>query len=217
MTSGQFTKLTIRDVPIAGKTILVRVDFDTPPTKDGRVDDDSTIRMSLPTIRQLLRDKCKIIVISHFGHPGGKRDEAYSLEPAALRLAELLGQPVRFVDDCIGYKVKMAIKRAPKTSVTVLENLQFHPGEAANDMAFAQRLATDTSAELFVQDAFAVARQTYASTAAITQFLPSVAGLSLEHEYRHTERQPRIGVHEARRAETDSSSFPGVESLLERY
>lgn len=149
---GRFYKLTIADVPLRGKTILLRTDYNVPLTKDGSVADDYRIRSSLPTVQKLLSYGCKVVIISHLGRPDGKRDMAYTLEPAAQRLASLLGQSVRFVDDCVGNKVKMAIKRAPKNSVIVLENVRFHTGEDANDTEFARKLAGDSGADYFVQD-----------------------------------------------------------------
>jgi phosphoglycerate kinase len=128
---GNFYKLSMNDVPLRGKTVLVRADYNVPLTKDGEVDDDYRIRMSVPTIQRLLDQGCRIVVVSHLGRPDGKKDERYTLEPAAKRLAELLKQPVRFIDDCVGHKVYMAVKRAPKSSVTVLENLRFYPGEGS--------------------------------------------------------------------------------------
>lgn len=181
--SGKFYKLTMREVPLHGKTVLVRADYNVPLTSDGLVDDDYRIRMSLPTIQQLLDGGCRVVIISHLGRPDGKRDSAYSLEPAAKRLAELLRHDVRFINDCVGHKVYMAIKQAPAGSVTMLENLRFYPGEEANDTEFARQLAKQTHAQYFVQDGFGVVHRAHASTSAITHYLPSVAGLLLEREY----------------------------------
>lgn len=183
MTGGRFFKRTLKDVPYRGKTILVRVDFNVPLARDGTISDDYRIRMALPTIKRLLAGTCKVVLISHLGRPDGEPKPEYSLEPAAKRLAELLGEPVRFVDKTIGPKVEMAVKRAPKRSVTVLENLRFHPEEEADDMEFAKQIALDTQAAYFVQDGFGVVHRAHASTYAITQFLPSVAGLLVEREY----------------------------------
>lgn len=180
---GRFYKLTIDDVPLRGKTILLRADYNVPLTKDGHVADDYRIRSSLPTVKKLLGYGCKVVIISHLGRPDGQRNIEFSLEPAAQRLASLLGRPVRFVDDCVGNKVKMAIKRAPKNSVTVLENVRFYPGEEANDSDFAKSLAESSGADYFVQDGFGVVHRAHASTVAIARYLPSVAGLLLEHEY----------------------------------
>ncbi|MDQ5932430.1 MAG: hypothetical protein QG649_515 [Patescibacteria group bacterium] len=178
----KFPKRTIRKVPLEGMTVLLRADYNVPLKSDGTIHDDFRIRASLPTVRRLLRDGCKVVIISHLGRPDG-RDPKLSLEPAAQRLAELLKEPVRFVDQTIGPKVKMAIKRAPRRSVIVLENLRFHSEEEANDEGFARALATDSGARYFIQDGFGVVHRDHASTAAITLYLPSVAGLLLETEY----------------------------------
>lgn len=177
-----FTKRTINSLPLRGNTVLLRADFNVPLNDQGKIADDYRIRSSLPTIQYLLAHGCKVVLVSHLGRPEGKRNSVYTLEPTAERLASLLGQSVRFVDECVGPKVRMAIKRAPKKSVIVLENLRFHPEEEANSSAFAKRLASDSGAEYFVQDGFGVVHRAHASTAAITQYLPSVAGLLLERE-----------------------------------
>lgn len=179
----EFPKLTIKDVPLDDKTVLVRADYNVPLKKDtGKIADDFRIRSSVPTIKNLVDCGCKVVIISHLGRPQG-HDESLSLEPIAQRLAHLLGHSVRFVDECIGHKVQMAIRRAPMGSVTVLENLRFHPEEEANDSQFAAQLAKDSSAAYFVQDGFGVVHRAHASTSAITQYLPSVSGLLLEREY----------------------------------
>ena len=177
-----FFKQTINTVPLQGQTVLLRADYNVPLSSDGNIDDDFRIRSSLPTIKKLLKDGCKVVVISHLGRPEG-RDMSLSLEPVAQRLAECLGESVRFCDQTIGDKARMAIKRAPKRSVIVLENLRFYPEEEANDTEFAAKLAKDSGARYFVQDGFGVVHRAHASTAAITQYLPSVAGLLLEREY----------------------------------
>lgn len=178
----KFFKKTIRDVPLEGTTVLLRADYNVPLKDDGTIHDDFRIRASVPTVKRLLKDGCKVVIVAHLGRPEG-RDPKLSLEPAALRLAELLGEPVRFVDQTIGDKVRMAIKRAPARGVIVLENLRFFAEEEANDESFARKLAHDSGARYFVQDGFGVVHRDHASTAAITQFLPSVAGLLLEKEY----------------------------------
>lgn len=177
-----FFKQTIKTVPLAGETVLLRADYNVPLLGDGTIGDDFRIRASLPTIRQLLKDGCKVVIVSHLGRPEG-RDPKLSLVPVAQRLADLLKEPVRFVDQTVGDKVAMAVKRAPKRSVIVLENLRFHPEEEANDEKFARQLAKDSGARYFVQDGFGVVHRAHASTSAITLQLPSVAGLLLEREY----------------------------------
>ena len=189
----RFFKQTISTVPLQGKTVLVRADYNVPLNNDGTIADDFRIRANVPTIQKLLKDGCKVVVISHLGRPKG-RDMTLSLEPAAQRLAELLGEPVRFVDQTVGDKVRMAIKRAPKRSVIVLENLRFDPREEANDETFARELARDSGAAYFVQDGFGVVHRAHASTAAITLQLPSVAGRLLEREYTtitHAMKSPK--------------------------
>jgi phosphoglycerate kinase len=180
--SLKFYKKTIRDVPLEHQTVLMRADYNVPLHDDGSIADDFRLRAGLATVKELLKNGCKVVIIAHLGRPEG-RDMKLSLEPAAQRLAELLGEPVRFVDQTIGDKVRMAIKRAPKRSVIVLENLRFDPREEANDEGFAKALAKDSGARYFVQDGFGVVHRDHASTAAITLFLPSVAGLLLEKEY----------------------------------
>lgn len=177
-----FFKQTVRDVPLAGKTVLVRADYNVPLTNDGTISDDYRVISNLPTLQYLLDQKCKVVVMSHLGRPEG-REAKYSLEVVANRLKELLDVPVQFVDDCKGDKVRMAVKKAPAVSVTVLENLRFYAEEEANDLGFAKEIATATGARYFVQDGFGVVHRAHASTAAITQCVPSVAGLLLEKEY----------------------------------
>ena len=177
-----FFKQTINTVPLQGETVLLRADYNVPLKSDGTIESDFRIQASLPTVKKLLADGCKVVIISHLGRPEG-REEKFSLEPVALRLAELLGEPVRFVDQTVGDKVKMAVKRAPKRSVIVLENLRFDPREEANDEGFARELAQSSGARYFVQDGFGVVHRAHASTAAITLLLPSVSGLLLEREY----------------------------------
>jgi 3-phosphoglycerate kinase len=177
-----FFKQTINTVPLQGETVLLRADYNVPLGVDGKIADDFRIRASLPTVKKLLADGCKVVIISHLGRPEG-RDAKLSLEPVALRLAQLLEQSVRFVDQTVGDKVQMAVKRAPKRSVIVLENLRFDPREEANDEGFARELARSSGARYFVQDGFGVVHRAHASTAAITLQLPSVAGLLLEREY----------------------------------
>lgn len=178
----KFLKQTIATVPLHGETVLVRVDYNVPLKSDGTIADDFRIRASLPTIKKLLDNGCKLVLISHLGRPKG-HDPSLSLEPVAQRLAELLQEPVRFVDKITGDKVKMAIKRAPKHSIIMLENLRFDPREEADDEGFAKALAEDSGARYFVQDGFGTAHRNHASYVAITHYLPSVAGLLLEREY----------------------------------
>lgn len=180
-----FTKLTIRDVPLTGKTVLLRADYNVPLVEQGGrmvIHDDYRVVMSLPTLRYLLEHDCRVVICAHLGRPDGKVDAKLSLEPVAQRLADDLHRPVHFVPACIGDKVKQVVKAMPPASLVLLENLRFHPEEEANDETFARQLATDSGADYFVQDGFGVVHRAHASTEAVTHFLPSVAGLLLERE-----------------------------------
>lgn len=171
----------MRKASLQGKTVLLRADYNV-PLADGKISDDFRIRSSVPTVQKLLEYGCKVVIISHLGRPKGV-DVQFSLQLVAARLSELLSHDVQFIDQCTGPKVRMEVKRAPKSSVILLENLRFHDEEEANDLNFAKQLATDSGAAYFVQDGFGVVHRAHASTSAITQCLPSVAGLLLEREY----------------------------------
>jgi 3-phosphoglycerate kinase len=176
-----FYKKTLTTVPIEGNTVLLRADYNVPLKDDGTIADDFRIRASLPTIEYLLKNNCKVVIISHLGRPEG-RDASLSLEPVAVRLSRLLKMPVHFVNETVGDRVKMAVKRAPKRSVVILENLRFDPREEANDEEFAKQLAAASGARYFVQDGFGVVHRAHASTDAIEHYLPGVAGFLLERE-----------------------------------
>jgi phosphoglycerate kinase len=177
-----FPKKTLRQVPLDNKIVLVRADYNVPLNDDGTIADDYRMLQSLPTLKYLLSAGCKIIITSHLGRPDGKVVAKESLEPVATHLGELLGQPVGFVPDCVGDRVKVASKRLKPGGVLLLENVRFHPEEEKNDEAFAKNLAADSGAQYFVQDGFGVVHRAHASTDAVTHFLPSVAGLLLEKE-----------------------------------
>jgi 3-phosphoglycerate kinase len=174
-----FTKKTIKDIDLAGKTVLLRADYNV-PLEDGKITDDYRIKQSLPTIRFLLEKNVKLIICSHLGRPDGKPNPAESLFPVAKRLQELLGKEVEFVPDCIGERAEKVSKTLKPGQVALLENLRFHAEEEQNDDAFAKQLAS--LADVFVQDGFGVVHRAHASTEAITHHLPSVAGLLLEKE-----------------------------------
>ena len=183
MKKGGFFKRTIRDVPLRGRTVLVRADYNVPLTEKGEIADDFRIVSSLPTLHYLLDQGCRVIICSHLGRPDGKVDERYTLEMVAERLSKLLKHHVQFVPECIGDTVIQAAKKLQPGRILLLENLRFHAGEEANDTQFARALAENSQAEYFVQDGFGVVHRAHASTDAITQFMPSVAGLLLEKEY----------------------------------
>jgi phosphoglycerate kinase len=175
-----FTKKTIRDIDVQGKTVLMRADYNV-PLDDGKITDDYRIQGSIPTIQYLLERDVRLIICSHLGRPDGRPNADESLFPVAKRLGELIGaDKVAFARDCIGPEAEKAAADLQPGHVLLLENLRFHPEEEQNDEAFAGKLAS--LAEIFVQDGFGVVHRAHASTAAITHFLPSVAGLLLERE-----------------------------------
>ncbi len=175
-----FTKQTIRDIDVDGKTVLLRADFNV-PMEQGKIASDFRITQTLPTINYLLERGVRLVICSHLGRPDGKPNAAESLFPVAKYLGELLGKDkVSFVRDCVGPEVQKAVQGLQPGQVLILENLRFHPEEEQNDTAFAKELAS--VADVFVQDAFGAAHRAHASTDAVTQFLPSVAGLLLEKE-----------------------------------
>jgi phosphoglycerate kinase len=174
---------------LTGKRVLVRADFNVPLDDQGNITDDTRIRAALPTIKDLQSKGAKVILSSHFGRPKGddfaaRAVDKYRLTPVAKRLSELLGQPVPKPSDCIGPEVQAAVGAMQNGDVLLLENVRFHPGEEANDPAFAQELAA--VADLYVNDAFGTAHRAHASTAGVTQYLkPSVAGLLVEKELQY--------------------------------
>lgn len=172
-------KKTLKDIDFKGKKTLVRVDFNV-PLEDGRITDDTRIRAALPTIQFLVREGARVILMSHLGRPKGKVVDELRMDPVAERLADLLGQEVSKVDDCIGEEVKKAVAQMKDGDVLLLENTRFHPEEKANDPEFARELAS--IADVFVSDAFGAAHRAHASTVGVTEYLPSVAGFLLQRE-----------------------------------
>jgi len=173
-------KKTIRDIQVAGKRVLVRVDFNVPLDKAGNITDDTRIRAALPTIQYLCDKDAKVILCSHLGRPKGKVTEEFRLTHVAKRLSELLGAPVTRTDDCIGPEVEKTVAAMKPGDVLLLENLRFHAEEEANDAGFAKKLAS--LADLYVNDAFGTAHRAHASTEGVTHYLPGVAGFLMERE-----------------------------------
>ncbi len=174
-------KKTVRDIPVEGKRVLVRVDFNVPMDMEaGIITDDSRIRASLPTIGYLVAHGAKVILCSHLGRPKGKVVEGLRMAPVAQRLSELLELPVETADDCIGEEVKTKVKMLGEGDILLLENLRFHPEEEANDPSFAKELAE--LADVYVDDAFGTSHRAHASTVGVAQYLPAVAGFLLEKE-----------------------------------
>jgi phosphoglycerate kinase len=175
---------------VRGLCVFVRADLNV-PLRDGRIRDDTRIRASIPTVRRLVEAGARVVLASHLGRPKGQVDPAASLRPVAPRLAELLGAPVTFCEDCIGDSAMKAVHELSNGHVLLLENLRFHAGEAANDPDFANSLAS--LADAFVNDAFGTAHRAHASTVGIAERLPRrAAGDLMISELRHLQviREP---------------------------
>jgi len=193
-----FTKKTIRDIDLSGKTVLLRADYNV-PLENGKITDDYRIRQSIPTVQYILEHKARLVICAHLGRPDGHPNENESLLPVAKRLGEFIGHDkITFARDCIGPPAEHAVAKLLPGHVVLLENLRFHAEEEANDEAFAGKLAS--LADIFVQDGFGVVHRAHASTDAITHFLPSVAGLLLEREVdtisevMHRPKRPLVAI-----------------------
>jgi phosphoglycerate kinase len=175
-------KLTIRDIDVKDKRVLVRVDFNVPMNEDtGAITDDSRIRAALPTIQYLIDHKAKVILCSHLGRPKGAPEDKFRLAPVAKRLSELLGKPVATTRDCIGPEAEAPAKALKSGDVLLLENLRFHAEEEKNGADFSKALAS--LAEVYVNDAFGTAHRAHASIVGVTKYLqPAVCGFLLEKE-----------------------------------
>lgn len=174
-------KMTLRDIEVNNKRVLVRVDFNVPLDEEtGVITDDSRIRAVLPTIKYLIDHRAKVILCSHLGRPKGKVVDKLRLAVVAQRLSQILGQQVGSTEDCIGSEVETAVEKLKNGDVLLLENVRFHPEEERNDASFAQALAC--LADIYVNDAFGTAHRSHASTVGVTKYLLSVAGLLLEKE-----------------------------------
>jgi 3-phosphoglycerate kinase len=174
------SKLSVRELDLAGKRVFIRVDFNV-PIRDGVVADDTRIQAALPTIRLVKEAGGRVILASHLGRPKGERKPEFSLEPAARRLGELLGEKVGFVSDCIGDEVAKAVESLESGQVLVLENVRFYKGETKNDPEFARQLAS--VADEFVNDAFGTAHRAHASTVGVPHSLgKGAAGLLIDKE-----------------------------------
>jgi phosphoglycerate kinase len=169
---------------LAGKKVLVRVDFNVPQDDTGKITDDTRIRAALPTIKYLTDAGAKVILASHFGRPKGKVNEGMRLTPVSQRLAELLGKAVVKCDDSIGDQVMAKVNALGNGDVALLENMRFYAQEEANDKEFSQKLAA--LADMYVNDAFGTAHRAHASTAGVAEFLsPAVAGFLLDKELQY--------------------------------
>jgi phosphoglycerate kinase len=205
------------DLDLKGKRVLVRVDFNVPQDETGAISDDTRIRAALPTIREILAAGGKPILMSHLGRPKGKVVESMRLAPIGKRLGELLGSPVRTLDDCVGEAVQKAITEAPAGTTVLLENVRFHAGDEKADPAFAAELARN--GDLFVNDAFGSSHRDHASVCGVARLLPSAAGRLLEKEIAAFQRvlgdpaQPFVAILGGAKV---SDKLKVVDHLLER-
>ena len=216
---------------LKNKKVLVRVDFNVPVGGDGIIDskEDWRIRVALPTIEYLIKEKAKIILMSHLGRPEVSQkfikskvykvqNQKYSLRPVANRLEELLKCKIKFVDDCLGDKVKNAVEKMQMEEIILLENLRFYEEEKNNDEEFARKLAG--LADVYINNAFSVSHRQHASVCAVTKFLPSYAGLLLEREIEvlseamNNPKKPATIIIGGAKAET---KVPVIESLLDKF
>lgn len=176
-------KKTVRDLDVAGKKVLVRVDFNVPLNDKGEITDDTRITASLPTIQYLLEQKAAVILMAHLGRPKGQVKPELSLAPVAKHLGKLLGKKILFAPDCVGEVAQAAASKLKPGHILLLENLRFHKEEEKNDMDFAEKLAS--LADLYVNDGFGVSHRAHASVEGVTHFLPAAAGFLLEKEIQY--------------------------------
>ena len=209
---------TIRDIELAGKRVLIRVDFNVPLDESGKITDDARIRRSLPTIEYALAGGARVIVASHLGRPEGKVVPAFSLSPAAKCLGDLIGKKVVLADDCIGDAALALTRAMGKGDVVMLENLRFHAGEQKNDDEFARNLAD--LCDIYVNDAFAVSHRENASVVAITRHVPDcVAGFLLKKELDYFEQamtHPKRPLAAVVGGAKVSSKLAALENMMRR-
>jgi len=186
------TKLSVRDLDLKGKRVLMRVDFNVPLEK-GVITDDTRIRAALPTIKYIIERGGKLILMSHLGRPKGI-DPKLSLKPVSKRLSELLGKEVKMAPDCIGDEVQRMVAEMKEGDVILLENLRFHKGETENDPEFARELAS--LGDVYVSDAFGAAHRAHASTEGVTKFIPqAAAGFLMEKEIEYLSKAVQSPEH----------------------
>lgn len=208
---------SLKDVQVAGKRVLVRVDYNVINSEGGPVASVSRLRASLPTITYLVEHDARVVLCSHLGRPGGKVVEGWSLRPVRDELQKLLSMPVAYASDCVGPEAQAAVAALKPGQVLLLENVRFHAGDERNSPDFARELAS--LADLFVEDGFGVVHRSHASTVGVAQYLPSVAGLLLEKELAmlsHVLDNPRRPLVAIMGGAKVSDKVSVVESLLNR-
>ena len=210
-------KLSIKDLTLRGNRVFIRVDFNV-PIKDGKVDDDSRIRASLPTINYATEQGARVILASHLGRPKGQRIDKYSLRPVAAHLSELLGRAVPFAEDCLGEPARQVVNALNDGDVALLENLRFHPEEEKNDDGFSKELAS--LCDVYVNDAFGTAHRAHASTVGITHHVSkAAAGLLMQKELDYLGRaldepeHPFVAILGGAKV---SDKIPVINALIDR-
>jgi phosphoglycerate kinase len=211
-------KLSIKDLDLKSKRVFIRVDFNV-PIKEGKVDDDTRIRASLPTINHAVEEGARVILASHLGRPKGERVEKYSLAPVAEHLSSVLGKPVAFANDCVGEEAEAKAAAMQEGDVLLLENLRFHKEEEKNDDEFSRQLASLCD-RLYVNDAFGAAHRAHASTVGITKHVDkAAAGLLMQRELDYLGRvisnpeHPFVAILGGAKV---SDKIPVINALIDR-
>lgn len=208
---------TIKDINMAGKKVLIRVDFNVPLDENLNITDDTRMRMAAPTIKYIIDQGGKAIIMSHLGRPKGEVVAKYSLKSVVKHLSELLGKPVAFAEDCIGPKAEEVVNALKDGEVALLENLRFHKEEEKNNPEFAKALAS--LGDIFVSDAFGTAHRAHASTAGIADTLPAYAGFLMEKEVKYlgqvttNPEHPMVAIMGGAKV---SDKIQVIENLLEK-
>ncbi len=208
---------TIKDVNVSGKKVLVRVDFNVPLDENLKITDDTRMRMAVPTLKHIIDNGGKLIIMSHLGRPKGEVVAKYSLKSVVGHLSELLGKPVAFANDCIGEEAIKVVNSLKDGEVALLENLRFHKEEEKNNPEFAKALAS--LGDIFVSDAFVTAHRAHASTAGIADTLPAYAGFLMEKEITYLSKvtenpeRPLVAIMGGAKV---SDKILVIENLLEK-